>query len=143
MSWGRWLSKIDKTTTNTNVNIIILSMSYFAQPTCHIQTFLLKLRKILTSSLHFLPLQPGAPYGPNIRDWTRTDRPADLSQCFVAIDPTFFAPGFEGRMTDLMNHCRNMEPVGHGDSEYAYVCVRACARAGVCLCVSMCVFLLI
>ncbi|XP_063593797.1 (2R)-3-sulfolactate dehydrogenase (NADP(+))-like [Penaeus indicus] len=58
----------------------------------------------------FCGILTGAPYGSNIRDWTRTDRPADLSQCFVAIDPSFFAPGFEGRMTDLMNHCRNMEP---------------------------------
>ncbi|ROT81023.1 hypothetical protein C7M84_000228 [Penaeus vannamei] len=58
----------------------------------------------------FCGILTGAPYGSNIRDWTRTDRPADLSQCFVAVDPSFFAPGFEGRMTDLMNHCRNMEP---------------------------------
>lgn len=58
----------------------------------------------------FCGILTGAPYGSNIRDWTRTDRPADLSQCFVAVDPSFFAPGFEGRMADLMNHCRNMEP---------------------------------
>lgn len=58
----------------------------------------------------FCGIMSGAPYGHKIRDWTRTDRPADLSQCFVAIDPSFFASGFETRMSDLMNHCRNMEP---------------------------------
>lgn len=41
----------------------------------------------------------------------QTDREADLGQCFVAIDPTFFAPGFEDRMSDLMGYCRDMEPV--------------------------------
>lgn len=41
----------------------------------------------------------------------QTDREADLGQAFMALDPSFFAPGFEDRMSDLMNHCRNMEPV--------------------------------
>ena len=41
----------------------------------------------------------------------KTDRPANLGQCFVAIDPSFFAPGFEDRMSDMMNHCRNMDAV--------------------------------
>lgn len=36
---------------------------------------------------------------------------ADLGQGFVAIDPSFFAPGFTDRMSDLMSHCRQMEPV--------------------------------
>lgn len=40
-----------------------------------------------------------------------TDREADLGQAFMALDPSFFAPGFEDRMSDLMNHCRNMDPV--------------------------------
>jgi LDH2 family malate/lactate/ureidoglycolate dehydrogenase len=42
-----------------------------------------------------------------------TDRPADLGQCFVAIDPQFFAPGFEDRMSALMVHLRGMQPVSH------------------------------
>jgi hypothetical protein len=33
------------------------------------------------------------------------------AQCFIAINPANFAPGFEGRLQDLMNHCRNSEPV--------------------------------
>ena len=40
-----------------------------------------------------------------------TDREADLGQAFMALDPSYFAPGFEDRMSDLMDHCRNMEPV--------------------------------
>ena len=40
-----------------------------------------------------------------------TDREANLGQCFVAIDPSFFASGFTDRMGDLMDHCRNLEPV--------------------------------
>ncbi|XP_064090531.1 uncharacterized oxidoreductase YjmC-like isoform X1 [Macrobrachium nipponense] len=62
----------------------------------------------------FCGIMAGAHYGPNVRRWMQTDRPADLGQCFVAIDPSFFAPGFEGRMSDLMDHCRNMEPAEQG-----------------------------
>lgn len=58
----------------------------------------------------FCGIMSGGHYGPNVRRWMQTDRPADLGQCFVAIDPSFFAPGFEDRMSDLMDHCRNMEP---------------------------------
>lgn len=31
-------------------------------------------------------------------------------QCFVAIDPQAFAPGFTDRMTDLIESCRSQEP---------------------------------
>ncbi|KAK4301637.1 hypothetical protein Pmani_026224 [Petrolisthes manimaculis] len=58
----------------------------------------------------FCGIMSGGQYGPNVRRWMQTDREADLGQCFVAIDPTFFAPGFEDRMSDLMGHCRDMEP---------------------------------
>ena len=34
-------------------------------------------------------------------------------QCFIAVDPNSFMPGFEGRMSDLMGICRNQEPVRH------------------------------
>lgn len=53
----------------------------------------------------------GGDYAHTIRDWTIFDGPANLSHCFVAINPAFFAPGFEDRMSDLMGYCRNMEPV--------------------------------
>ena len=32
-------------------------------------------------------------------------------QCFIAIDPDAFAPGFSDRMTELMAICRGLEPV--------------------------------
>lgn len=32
-------------------------------------------------------------------------------QCFIAVNPGNFAENFEDRMQDLMDHCRNMEPV--------------------------------
>lgn len=53
----------------------------------------------------------GATYGPNIRRWMDTTRQADLGQCFIAVDPDCFAPGFQTRMSDLMSHLRHMEPV--------------------------------
>ncbi|XP_068218658.1 uncharacterized oxidoreductase YjmC-like isoform X1 [Palaemon carinicauda] len=59
----------------------------------------------------FCGIMSGGTYGPNIRDWTKADRPADISHCFVAIDPSCFAPGFESRLGDLMNYCRNVQPV--------------------------------
>ncbi|CAL4065663.1 unnamed protein product [Meganyctiphanes norvegica] len=59
----------------------------------------------------FCGIMAGSHFGPNIRKWFQTEEPADLGHAFVAIDQSFFAPGFEGRMGDLMDHCRNMEPV--------------------------------
>lgn len=54
----------------------------------------------------------GSQYGPNIRGWgTHTHDVANLGQCFIAVDPECFAPGFDGRMSDLMDTIRNMEPV--------------------------------
>lgn len=55
----------------------------------------------------------GATYGPNIRRWMDTKRKADLGQCFIAVDPECFAPGFQIRMSDLMSYLRHMEPVGY------------------------------
>ena len=37
-------------------------------------------------------------------------------QCFIALDPSVFAPGFEDRLSSLMNHCRSLDPVS--------VCIR-------------------
>ncbi|XP_069165330.1 uncharacterized oxidoreductase YjmC isoform X2 [Procambarus clarkii] len=56
-------------------------------------------------------IMSGAPYGQNLNTRNRSSVPADLSQCFVAIDPSFFASGFQDRMSDFMDQCRNMEPV--------------------------------
>ncbi|GAB1598052.1 uncharacterized protein LOC115229906 [Argonauta hians] len=58
----------------------------------------------------FCGILAGANYGPNIRSWKNTTTAANLGHCFVAINPSVFAPGFTGRMSDIMNHIRNMEP---------------------------------
>ncbi|KAG0713906.1 malate dehydrogenase [Chionoecetes opilio] len=58
----------------------------------------------------FCGIMSGGQYGPNVRRGMQTDKEADLGQAFMALDPSFFAPGFEDRLGDLMNHCRNMEP---------------------------------
>lgn len=74
-------------------------------------------REYFKSSLHkcsfllFEINQLGATYGPYVRRWMNTERVADLGQCFVAIDPSCFAPGFEDRLTDMLKFLRNMEPV--------------------------------
>jgi len=52
----------------------------------------------------------GATYGKNVRKWGSTDRIADLGQCFIAINPEMFAPGFQPRMDDLMRMVRNLVP---------------------------------
>jgi hypothetical protein len=40
-----------------------------------------------------------------------TDRSANLGQCFIAVNPEMFAPGFSDRLQDLMDFMRKMEPV--------------------------------
>ncbi|XP_070561658.1 uncharacterized oxidoreductase YjmC-like isoform X1 [Ptychodera flava] len=49
-------------------------------------------------------------FGPNIRKWKDASRVANLGQCFVAIDPNVFAPGFTDRMQSLIDICRGQEP---------------------------------
>jgi len=58
----------------------------------------------------FCGILAGADFGPNIRRWKTTDREANLGQCFVAIDPSAFAPGFSDRLQSLNDHLRHMEP---------------------------------
>lgn len=58
----------------------------------------------------FCGLLSGGQYGPHVRRWDNQARKADLGQCFVALDPAAFAPGFAGRLQDLMDVCRNSEP---------------------------------
>lgn len=46
------------------------------------------------------------PYNPFSKN-----RPSDLGQCFIAVDPKCFAPDFENRLDDLLQFARNLEPV--------------------------------
>jgi LDH2 family malate/lactate/ureidoglycolate dehydrogenase len=64
----------------------------------------------------FCGILAGAEYGPNIRRWKDTTRIANLGQCFVAINPNAFAPGFNDRMQDLMDTCRST-PLAAGETE--------------------------
>uniref|UniRef100_A0A1Y1NQ32 Malate dehydrogenase n=1 Tax=Photinus pyralis TaxID=7054 RepID=A0A1Y1NQ32_PHOPY len=58
----------------------------------------------------FCGILGGANYGSNIRKWGNATEVANLGQCFIAVDPNCFAPGFEDRMSDLMGNIRNCEP---------------------------------
>lgn len=45
-----------------------------------------------------------------MRRWTHSgaDSEADLGQCFIAVNPECFAPGFSGRVQELNDILRNM-----------------------------------
>ncbi|XP_071494760.1 uncharacterized oxidoreductase YjmC-like [Diadema antillarum] len=64
----------------------------------------------------FCGILGGAQFGPNVRKWKVNDRVADLGQCFVAINTEAFAPGFSGRLGELMAMCRGAEPA-EGETE--------------------------
>ncbi|KAI6230459.1 hypothetical protein M3Y99_01065100 [Aphelenchoides fujianensis] len=52
----------------------------------------------------------GATYGKNVRTWRETSKVADLGQCFVAVDPACFAPGFNTRLQTYMDETRQLIP---------------------------------
>lgn len=54
----------------------------------------------------------GSNYSTKVRKWTHAgaDSEANLGQCFIAVDPNQFAPGFEDRMTDMNGILRGSEP---------------------------------
>ncbi|XP_026320620.1 uncharacterized protein LOC113230755 [Hyposmocoma kahamanoa] len=54
----------------------------------------------------------GANYGHHIRSWSHSGSggPANLGQCFIAVDIDCFAPGFGDRLTESMQHWRKIEP---------------------------------
>ncbi|CAJ0606440.1 unnamed protein product [Cylicocyclus nassatus] len=58
----------------------------------------------------FCGILGGAHWGPNIRRWMDATRDADLGQCFVAIDPEGFAPGFHERLQEFINALRGLPP---------------------------------
>ncbi|MED6260784.1 hypothetical protein ATANTOWER_028774 [Ataeniobius toweri] len=62
----------------------------------------------------FCGLLAGAQYSKYVRTWKVTDRVANLGQCFVAINPENFAPGFNERMSDLLSIQRDQDPADPG-----------------------------
>ncbi|OXA61225.1 uncharacterized oxidoreductase YjmC [Folsomia candida] len=59
----------------------------------------------------FCGIMAGAAYGPKVRKWMSASVAANLGQCFVAIDPSCFAPNFAERVSDLIHILRTLEPV--------------------------------
>ncbi|PVD29460.1 hypothetical protein C0Q70_08711 [Pomacea canaliculata] len=64
----------------------------------------------------FCGILSGATFGPFVPRWSKHNAPVNLGQCFVALDPQVFAPGFADRLSQLLNHCRNLQPA-EGESE--------------------------
>ncbi|XP_077567271.1 putative oxidoreductase YjmC [Stigmatopora nigra] len=58
----------------------------------------------------FCGILAGSKYSTHIRSWKVTDSVADLGQCFVAINPENFAPGFTDRMAGLLDIQRGLDP---------------------------------
>lgn len=54
----------------------------------------------------------GSNFSTKVRKWTHAgaDSEANLGQCFMAVDPNCFAPGFESRLTEMHGILRNMPP---------------------------------
>uniref|UniRef100_A0AAV2L3Q6 Malate dehydrogenase n=1 Tax=Knipowitschia caucasica TaxID=637954 RepID=A0AAV2L3Q6_KNICA len=62
----------------------------------------------------FCGVLAGAEFSNRVRTWKVTDKEANLGQCFVAIDPSAFAPGFTDRMSELLLIQRNLDPAEAG-----------------------------
>ncbi|KAK9883889.1 hypothetical protein WA026_004827 [Henosepilachna vigintioctopunctata] len=54
-----------------------------------------------------------AAYSSRVGIWTTsfTKHNANVGHCFIAINPDFFAPGFQTRMSEFMSAIRNVKPV--------------------------------
>ena len=59
----------------------------------------------------FCGIMGGASFGKNVRQWREVQKPANLGQCFVAIDPECFAPGFAERLQLFLEQMRHLEPI--------------------------------
>jgi len=57
----------------------------------------------------FCAILSGANYSTNVRRWGSTQEIANVGQCFVAIDPECFAPGFADRLSDLHRIHRELD----------------------------------
>nr|CAD7594769.1 unnamed protein product [Timema genevievae] len=53
----------------------------------------------------------GSMYGPYVRQRREGPGESNLGQCFVAINPELFAPGFKDRLSNLLESLRDLEPV--------------------------------
>lgn len=62
----------------------------------------------------FCGLLGGTPAGKECRQWRESHNPANLAQCFVAVDPECFAGNFTSRLQHFLDQNRQLKPV---DSE--------------------------
>ena len=53
----------------------------------------------------------GAPMGGAIRSWRESATPANLAQCFIAVDPDCFASGFGDRLQAFLEAQRALRPL--------------------------------
>jgi len=56
-------------------------------------------------------ISAGSDWGLKVRSWKDAVRKGNLGQCFIAMDPTSFAPGFENRTQELMDSLRSLPPI--------------------------------
>nr|CAD2202260.1 unnamed protein product [Meloidogyne enterolobii] len=59
----------------------------------------------------FCGILAGSSFGKNVRLWGQSHKAADNGQCFVAIDPECFAPGFAPRLQQFLDQTRNLKPI--------------------------------
>eukprot|EP00095_Tigriopus_kingsejongensis_P004786 maker-scaffold77_size404793-snap-gene-3.24 protein:Tk04786 transcript:maker-scaffold77_size404793-snap-gene-3.24-mRNA-1 annotation:"PREDICTED: uncharacterized protein LOC101856578" len=64
----------------------------------------------------FCGVLSGSGHGPFMTKWmpmtsAKYTEEKNFGQCFMALDPDCFAPGFEGRLQELMDHIRQMDPI--------------------------------
>ncbi|XP_060563749.1 uncharacterized oxidoreductase YjmC-like [Ruditapes philippinarum] len=65
----------------------------------------------------FCGILSGSNYGHHIISVSdQINKEANLGQCFIAINPDAFEDGFSERMSELLNYCRDLEPV-EGENE--------------------------
>ncbi|XP_067649847.1 uncharacterized oxidoreductase YjmC-like [Haliotis asinina] len=63
----------------------------------------------------FSSILSGSNSSPNVKH-PNPQQETNLGQCFLAIDPGAFAPGFEDRMSQMIDHCRGLQPAD-GETE--------------------------
>ncbi|XP_046550866.1 uncharacterized oxidoreductase YjmC-like [Haliotis rubra] len=63
----------------------------------------------------FSSVLSGSNSSPDVRH-PSPQQETNLGQCFLAIDPGAFAPGFEDRMSQMIDHCRGLQPA-EGETE--------------------------
>ncbi|XP_023341588.1 uncharacterized protein LOC111711452 [Eurytemora carolleeae] len=59
----------------------------------------------------FCGILSGSDWGPHIRKWKIQNQIANLGQCFIALDPSVFTPGFQDRSQSLLDTCRGLVPL--------------------------------